>query len=252
MKRSFHIGIACACGAGIGTLIALSVGPMLWWLGALAGALVGYLVIDFQRIPAAVKSAWVGTFTWWGKKENHRVAAHALSCFLSFVCWIGVSFLLTLYGGTFPSASPERVSYVFISLCAIAGMAAQAGLWIVHTKAVRNGSKKWYASVMYGNILFACFYFVPKILLELGKDIALDVAQEAPTAAIKFAHFVGKVFRAIHSDVRVLCAVDAALGTCVGYFLDHVFYGVAFGFLFGFVNYEIISKRVLKCVQARS
>lgn len=67
------------------------------------------------------------------------------------------------------------------------------------------------------------------------------------------------LFKLIHSYKRVLCGVDAGLGTTVAYFLSlnfaplttvHLVFliicGGILGAGFGIINYEIISKRLLQ------
>ena len=54
------------------------------------------------------------------------------------------------------------------------------------------------------------------------------------------------VFKEIHSDIRLLCACDAALGAAIGYFTGNVILGAIAGGIFGVLNYEIVTKRLLK------
>jgi hypothetical protein len=65
------------------------------------------------------------------------------------------------------------------------------------------------------------------------------------------------VFRLIHSDKRVLCAVDAGLGASAGYFfllkpdmdlLTEMAFVLSCGLIggaLGFLNWELVSKRLL-------
>ncbi len=68
------------------------------------------------------------------------------------------------------------------------------------------------------------------------------------------------MFKLIHSDERVLCAIDGTLGGVIAYawlirpersFAQNaiaVLFGMVVGAGWGVVNYEILSKRVLKVV----
>ncbi|MFA6042872.1 MAG: hypothetical protein WCV85_05915 [Patescibacteria group bacterium] len=244
MKRSFHIGIACACGAGIGTLIALSIGGLWWWVGALIGALCGYIIIDFRGIPKKIKTAWLSTFTWWGDKANIRVFAHFSACLSIMLLWLGIlalSFTIAASNpGTFLSGLMGvgfivSIGMVLITLAIMDGSAPN----------VKNGTDSWYEAALAINPLAVFLYWIPK-------GAFIFFAQLLPSFAKKFSAFLKVAFRLIHSDVRVLCAVDAALGTCLGYFLGHVFYGVGFGFVFGLLSYEIVSKRIQKRIPVRS
>ena len=64
--------------------------------------------------------------------------------------------------------------------------------------------------------------------------------------------FITQLFRLIHSELRLLCAVDAALGAAVGYLTGNALLGATFGGLFGVLNYEVITIRVMKLAGAKS
>lgn len=88
-------------------------------------------------------------------------------------------------------------------------------------------------------------------------------------ACIGIPRVLWMTFRAIHSDERVVCAVDGPLGMLVAYAALRVFVGAPISYtptatlaavlfagvasaLFGLVNYELFSKRVLKAVPAKT
>lgn len=75
--------------------------------------------------------------------------------------------------------------------------------------------------------------------------------------AVFTARFVRLVFIYIHSTARVVCFVDTALGVAVAYTLvaptlQAMLAGGAFGLVFGVLDYELISVRLLKLVPARA
>lgn len=57
--------------------------------------------------------------------------------------------------------------------------------------------------------------------------------------------FFKYLFILIHSDIRLLCGVDAAVGATIGYFSGSAIIGAVSGGVLGVINYELISKRVL-------
>ncbi len=63
---------------------------------------------------------------------------------------------------------------------------------------------------------------------------------------------IAEVFRLIHSELRLLCAVDAGIGAAIGYFTGNPLIGAVAGGLLGVVNYEIITIRVMKLAGAKS
>lgn len=60
------------------------------------------------------------------------------------------------------------------------------------------------------------------------------------------------LWREVHSEFRLLCAVDAAIGTAIGYYSGNAIVGAMAGAIFGVLDYEIVSIRLLKVVGAKS
>lgn len=59
MERTHgKVFIASALGAFIGSLVALQLNAYLWWLGLIAGGLVGYLSYEFKAVLRAIPVAW--------------------------------------------------------------------------------------------------------------------------------------------------------------------------------------------------
>ena len=66
--------------------------------------------------------------------------------------------------------------------------------------------------------------------------------------AVRFSRIF---FLLVHSDIRLLCGVDAALGCAVGYFFGNALFGGVAGGVIGLLNFEIVSKRILHIDPAR-
>jgi len=73
-------------------------------------------------------------------------------------------------------------------------------------------------------------------------------AVRLPSGVKAAGRFVWLVFCEVHSDVRLLCGLDAAIGAACGYFAGSVLIGLISGGVMGLVNFEVVSKRVLKLV----
>ncbi len=58
-----------------------------------------------------------------------------------------------------------------------------------------------------------------------------------------------KIFLTIHSELRLLCAVDAGVGVVIGYLCGNPLVGAIVGGLTGVINFELFSKRLLKIPQ---
>ena len=106
------------------------------------------------------------------------------------------------------------------------------------------------------NPFFIFFWYTPKYLLlgvwYLFKGIWWLVRRGIPGAAVVIARFSWHLFKLIHSDERLLCGIDAAIGVLIGYFTGNALIGALLGGLFGVLNFEIMSKRVLKVVPMHS
>jgi hypothetical protein len=87
-------------------------------------------------------------------------------------------------------------------------------------------------------------YFLPKGVLSLVPRI--------PRIAVGIYHFAKEIFVEIHSDIRLLCGVDAAIGAGIGYFTDNTLIGALAGGLFGVLNYYLISIKLLKLVPPKN
>mgnify|MGYP001615046653 FL=1 len=87
IQETRKVFVACALGAGIGSLIALEMSAGLWWVGLLVGGLTGYLAYDFKvvarAIPMAARVATHKTAVEW-KKWNEEVN----SFFSNIPCWV--------------------------------------------------------------------------------------------------------------------------------------------------------------------
>ena len=57
MHRSIEYGMSVACGAFVGALLSNALIAPLWWVGAMAGGLFGYLVVDPRKIATAFMQA---------------------------------------------------------------------------------------------------------------------------------------------------------------------------------------------------
>ncbi|OGZ36037.1 MAG: hypothetical protein A2V60_01840 [Candidatus Portnoybacteria bacterium RIFCSPHIGHO2_01_FULL_39_19] len=64
--------------------------------------------------------------------------------------------------------------------------------------------------------------------------------------------FIKTIFITIHSEIRLLCGVDAAIGTAIGYFAGNAIIGAIAGGLFGLLNYEVVSRRILRLVPVKA
>lgn len=57
-RDAFGHGMAVAMWAAVGAVVAVSVSPMLWWLGLAAGGAAGYPHTDFRDLRDGIRYAW--------------------------------------------------------------------------------------------------------------------------------------------------------------------------------------------------
>ncbi|MBT7228382.1 hypothetical protein HN859_02625 [Candidatus Parcubacteria bacterium] len=261
---SFKVTVSCAIGAVIGTVVSLEFAPHLWFLGLLCGLisgfLAGYLAYDPMKVIRAIPGAFrvagkdiAGPFVHFWKYKTVTFWGFGATLLTAFwVCAIGVSwftphnFFASMYiVGKFMTYDiffshtlrEEDIALARIGLVVAYFIGAQV------TLSRENQPKGWNPSgsgsksfVKHLNPISA-MYYIPKLLIELLVE------------AVKFIYrFAVELFLNIHSDIRLLCGVDAALGATAGYFAGSVLVGMLAGAILGLLNYEILSKRVLKLV----
>ncbi len=261
MDRTLKVFIACVLGAGIGTLVALQLHPYLLWIGLVAGGLVGYLSYEFKTVCKAIPLAWKATSA---HKPNILKVKVFFSRFLLgfsegmtlsvtvliFVMVISLAIPTILTSGTKPITNSKMLGIlliyatIFSTLMGVVSASQEKYDKVLLDERLRpNLQDAWmFCPVMvYGYWLpkgvYKAICFMPKLLQWLW------------TTGVPFVgHFIGHLFILIHSDIRLLCGIDAAIGTTIGYFTGSVIIGALVGGIVGVVNYEIVSKHILHLI----
>jgi uncharacterized membrane protein (UPF0136 family) len=264
MER-LKIIIALALGSFIGSLVAIEINHYFWWLGLLVGGAVGYLSYEFKVVLVAVVNA-VGyayvRFPGIAEIKSFVIGAalgawifiNRIMCLALFISLFYI--ILNLFAnwdrGPFTSTMQPLVIYW-------RGMFYGVILMAMLSASLISLSLPGRQSVL-DNFFKFTFYHLPKfIVLKIIVGVPVNIvkalivaARVTPRVARTIGRFVKvfatRFFRLIHSDIRLLCAVDSAIGSAVGYFAGSAIIGLIAGVLFGLVNYEVVSKRVLKLV----
>lgn len=282
------IFVACALGGGIGALVALQVHPFLWWVGLAVGALVGYFSYQFEDVLQAIPIAWRRAKenlpeTWGTVRRGLSLSALAraaralmkaivtvlffLFVFLPLVLLAELAVLASIGGpmiawgftrgvgelGLSPSDSLIGALLFFPGLVATFGFAIF--LW-----GDKPPEESRYPSLK--DPLLALVRFNP--VSVYGFCLWLLVFRIAPpvllfiwSALVFLVRFIKCFFLLIHSEMRLLCAQDAAIGCYLGFLLASYFglgtiagtlLGALAGGVFGVLNFEIVSKRILHLV----
>lgn len=265
-QTALRVFLACFIGAFIGTLIAIRSG-IFWWAGLLIGGLAGYLSYEFKAVVIAVKEAMrdirrelpgaaktIGFYffailmvfangiiptllsLWNVKKVDEdfsyilfAASSLMLGIFISFLIFICLAFSSSLKGGESEEFEIEKkwgrgvVFFVFFT---------PIGIYLI----LPFLSLRW-ALKTTPKAIILLLRWIPKIMSE---------------SIVEEWQVIKKVFITIHSEVRLLCGVDAMLGAFVGYLFWNPLLGALAGGMLGVANYYLISIKLLKLVPVSS
>jgi len=91
-----------------------------------------------------------------------------------------------------------------------------------------------------------------RYLWSNGPRLARDTMTAVTFLIQETGRFAMRIFVYIHTELRTLCFVDAAIGATAGFFLGSAIACAVIGAILGVVNYEIVSVKWLKLVPARA
>ncbi|RJQ14565.1 hypothetical protein C4553_00635 [Candidatus Parcubacteria bacterium] len=269
MSHTAKVFLSCFIGGFIGALVALQMTPMFWWVGMIAGFAIGYLAYEFNKVIAAVPKAWNKMRNSFPKLWNEMRTLRPDAVF--WRAW-GKAYLnlagdlLTIVGFPFASlltimlwGNPNPIVFLFPLITL--GFPLFFALFItphgnVHTlkETFRAGGLfnlspfRVYFWILPKFFLYlvprAVFYHLPRFLWQKRNVIASGLIGFIHAVAI----FSATWFRLIHSEIRLLCGVDGAIGAAIGFYFGNALIGGLAGALWGVLNYEILSIRVLKLV----
>lgn len=284
MEKVLKVFLACALGAFIGSMVALQLNHYFWWLGLLVGGFAGYISYEFKKVMAAAPAAWetaketVGKA---GKTEIHLLGpikkAGKILAGIFLVLLLGpikktgkilvYTFLVLLTGFI--------VGYCFfVNLNLLAALCSPEVNFLTETHKLISGPANILGTSITGLVtLFLIVLSVGLLMQEtmemnlvksenkcIVTTVALSVApiltiftltsyaiyKLAPRTAKFIGRFAKQLFLLIHSDIRLLCATDAAIGTAIGYFSGSAVIGAIAGGTFGVINYKIVSEHILR------
>ncbi len=236
-NKTARIFLACAIGAGIGSLSALQLG-YLWGLGALIGGLAGYLAYDFEKVISAIPVAWNTAAgveinpepIWIWFKDTCLTFCAMFSILLSL-------FMLFLVEGITTINIQVILSLVVFISTPATFLLSFTMVW-ADAKERKERREKLRANFKNFNPIMVYLYWP-------AKGIAWAMPR-IPAGAVILYNFLKNLFFLIHSDLRLLCGVDSLIGAVIGYFTGNALIGALAGGMLGVADYEIISKRYLK------
>jgi len=252
MDRSFKIFVSCALGAFIGSLVALQSNQYLWWVGLIIGGLAGYLSYEFKAVCQAVVSVWqaVASVQWKRKREEYAENFfNAFNFMMSLVFWaLPLAFIFVFFSENRYSDSEIAlwrsfciISETYLFMLVFFFFLSVLFVFFEDQSPFKEEKREFYSVEKV--LLF--YFFLPKWILLGVKFLLVRVL----FASIPFIlPFLRRFFFLIHSQERLLCAFDAALGAGIGYLCGNPFVGALCGGILGVANFEIVSRRILKLV----
>lgn len=260
MNETTKVFLACALGAFMGTMVSLEVNRYFWWLGLITGGFVGYISHEFKKVVMAVPTAWRKARGWqpyraWWREYLQLTFAFGglMTTFFTpaiIALMVVVDFPLLNY------ASMARWLVCFFGGVVMGTLTFYD--WPIE-KLAREGRDLRRDLRFVSNPFRFYFWLLPKWTLKGGwwllrnspsliNEMTVAIAIGISAAAKFTVRFGRFFFREIHSDIRMLCGLDAAIGTVIGYFAGSAVIGALAGGLWGALNFEILSIRILKLV----
>lgn len=265
------IAVACFIGGVLCCAVALAVSPAYWWFGLVAGLAGGYLGYEFREVLAAVPTAWrrstTGTSDLYKKMRGGVVViwrffsephpfGHLGLVIAMLIAWSlynpNADFsILRALQLTFSWGAMSFFSTMFV--CSLAKIGAEERKSYFEAseeesaRLLANGCTKKPAT--YWNVYWWIVVGAMTVIMLIPKHIII---------------FIWHLFKLIHSEKRVLCAIDGTLGGAIAYVWLHapaisffeqaalIFFGGLLGAALGVLNWEIVSKRILHVAENTS
>lgn len=258
MKKSISITLACAIGSGLGAMCAIALGAF-WILGLILGAVVGYLIYDFNQVIKAIPQAFEHA------KSKVLLFDYSNNAKLIGKWIIGVSgtlFYIIVYFIVLFLPDKVGTTKILLAFCLIPFIATTMIVSMlatfrfygisepndgdkkmgIHTT-IEFAGKEWWK---YGVVLLLAPLLGLQMVFVIGKNVlklVIDLLREIFTFIFAF---LWKMFKLIHSDIRLLVGIDSFIGGAIGFYFESPFIGMAVGAVWGFINYHIVSIRILK------
>jgi hypothetical protein len=238
---------ACALGAFMGDIVAFQINHNFWWIGLLAGFSMGFLTYEFKTVVAAIPKAWraASTLRWHPNKAFWRSYPKALLTVALFAPTICLPLAGLVSVG---SVRPYLTSFLWALATHLSFMIVMMPPLLI--KGVKpEQTRKQLNRLLRLNLFYVYLWVVPKCLF----NGILWLICRAPRAVWAIGAFLSRLLKFTHSEIRLLCGIDAAVGAAVGYYFGKAVWGILAGVLWGVLNFEVISILWLKVVpQERS
>jgi len=251
--RAIKVFLACVLGGLVGSVVALSVHPYLWWVGLLAGGAVGYFSYEFKEVLRAIRVAAV--FAWHQtlaapdliKSRRFRLLMPrlGLAVLIPIALLASTSIIFLILNPIITIETSDGKNGLLAAFMSVGGTAIAVATAVLSICAFVHESDGHYMveTKTLGIFVFTLspIGFVALPLFGIGW-----VLYKSPKIAKLCAVFVKTLFLTIHSDIRLLCGVDAAFGALIGFYLMNPIIGAIAGGIIGLLNYKVVSQKWLR------
>lgn len=278
-NKTFKIGISCFMGALIGTFTGLQFEFRIvgFLISVLSGGIAGYLLFEIDTVAKAIPSAFKETMSKETRRKIGKSFFTAGKFFLYAICFGSLITITIIAIGLLPSATADlfmkgnQVDYFVLFPFYVGGIGVVTlvvVMWLIcGGKRIRksfeeifsgdkDGLRTW-QMLFFGNpitIPFTAIGFILFGLFILAKKLPTYLAKGFKYSNLFFKwlrRFSKTVFILIHSEMRLICLVDSALGAGIGYLSGSLLIGGLVGCAFGILNYWIVSIKILKLKQIK-
>lgn len=252
-KTATKVFLACALGALIGSIVALQLNQYFWWLGLIIGGFIGYLSYEFKKVMRIAPKAWkmakgtdrkeirIKIIRKTGKTLARILFGYSVCLVSGFLFLMNASILMVMISPGFyfwskinKLSDPVYFQIAFIGAAVISSMFFLAAMCCEISDENDKYQDRKFTSLVIALVI------TPILTIPL---LALYVTYKLAPWIIRFIKYL---FILIHSDIRLLCATDAAIGTAIGYFSGSAIIGAIAGGIFGVINYKVVSQRILR------
>lgn len=280
-QKTLMIAFSCAIGAGIGYLLAKSLGSF-WTVGILIGGLIGYVSYDFKKVLSAIPEAFNHAKEKVGNLDFAKSLRKATR-FIFYASWIflipmGSMFYFMERVNTDIYKLPVTLVLLIMGYITIHMIVCTLFVLTKHSEEAEFSMDptflRYYKRIGFwslaqrakaSNFLFVCtlclspfisVYFFLRISIELCVWAGKKVWNRLISTKNFVFQFFWKLFKLIHTEIRILVGVDSIIGGLIGflYLPDIYLLGInitilacmLIGAILGVFNYQIVSIKMLK------
>ena len=257
-QKTVKVFLASGVGAFVGSLLALQLSSHVWWLGLCAGFLVGYLSFESRKVAAAIPTAWRAAMAWksdlWPVRAFFRLVVPSAS--VAATITVGIFVWDEIRRGRFELWPELWLAILLVFAFAMVWALVTCACWVRCSQGESRRDQRlaqWEHNMLRANPFRVYLWVIPKWILY---TLPMGIAKAIFAGAVWLKRiglpvtlrFCRELFYLIHSEERLLCGVDAAVGAAVGYFAGRALIGMIAGGIIGVVEFEWVSKRILKVI----